>query len=395
MSIFKEHKTIADRSAADRSRHKRKIEKAIREGVTDIIADESIIGQEGKKRIKIPVKGIKEWQFIFGQNESNKQVGSAPGSPIHKGQVVKKGQQQQQGQGNNPGNDKGEEHYEVEITLEELAEYLFDSLKLPDLDRKKFKIAVQEKPKQHGTRPYGIRPRLDKKESAIQRLKRKSAAKRTEQIELDPETGEEVFPFHDNDLRYHFIKEKPKEATNAVIFFMMDVSGSMTTNVKFIARSFYFLLYQFIRHKYEKVEIVFIAHTTEADEVDEERFFKRAAAGGTHISSAPFLALDLINDRYHPNSWNIYAFHCTDGDNWEEDNDKAIAAFIELRDVCQMLSYNEIVLASERPNWDSSENSKLWSRLKSIEGKNMKMNILKSKDDIWPAFRHLFGVENV
>ena len=394
MSIFKEHKTIADRSAADRSRHKRKIEKAIREGVTDIIADESIIGQEGKKRIKIPVKGIKEWQFIFGQNESNKQVGSAPGSPIHRGQVVKKGQQQQD-QGNNPGNDKGEETYEVEITLEELAEYLFESLKLPDLDKKKFKVTVQEKPKQHGTRPFGIRPRLDKKESAIQRLKRKSAAKRTEQIELDPETGEEVFPFHDNDLRYHFIKDKPKEATNAVIFFMMDVSGSMTTNVKFIARSFYFLLYQFIRHKYEKVEIVFIAHTTEADEVDEERFFKRAAAGGTHISSAPFLALDLINDRYHPNSWNIYAFHCTDGDNWEEDNDKAIAAFIELRDVCQMLSYNEIVLAAERPNWDSSENSKLWSRLKSIEGKNMKMNVLKSKDDIWPAFRHLFGGENV
>jgi sporulation protein YhbH len=394
LSIFKEHKTIADRSASDRSRHKRKIEKAIREGVTDIIADESIIGQEGKKRIKIPVKGIKEWQFIFGQNESNKQVGSAPGSPIQRGQVVKKGQQQQ-GQGNAPGNDKGEEHYEVEITLEELAEYLFDSLKLPDLDRKKFKVTIQEKPKQHGTRPYGIRPRLDKKESAIQRLKRKSAAKRTGQIELDPETGEEVFPFHDNDLRYHFIKEKPKEATNAVIFFMMDVSGSMTTNVKFIARSFYFLLYQFIRHKYEKVEIVFIAHTTEADEVDEERFFKRAAAGGTHISSAPFLALDLINDRYHPSAWNIYAFHCTDGDNWEEDNDKAVAAFIELRDVCQMLSYNEIVLASERPNWDSSENSKLWSRLKSIESKNMKMNVLKSKDDIWPAFRHLFGGENV
>ena len=330
MSIFKEHKTIADRSAADRSRHKRKIEKAIREGVTDIIADESIIGQEGKKRIKIPVKGIKEWQFIFGQNESNKQVGSAPGSPIHRGQVVKKGQQQQD-QGNNPGTDKGEETYEVEITLEELAEYLFESLKLPDLDKKKFKVTVQEKPKQHGTRPFGIRPRLDKKESAIQRLKRKSAAKRTEQIELDPETGEEVFPFHDNDLRYHFIKDKPKEATNAVIFFMMDVSGSMTTNVKFIARSFYFLLYQFIRHKYEKVEIVFIAHTTEADEVDEERFFKRAAAGGTHISSAPFLALDLINDRYHPNSWNIYAFHCTDGDNWEEDNDKAIAALQALK----------------------------------------------------------------
>lgn len=393
MSIFKEHRTIADRSAADRSRHKRKIEKAIRDGVTDIIADESIIGQDGKKRIKIPVRGIKEWQFVYGENEGNKQVGSAPGTPVQQGQVVKKGQQQQ-GQGSKPGNDKGEETYEVEITLEELSEYLFESLKLPDLEKKKFKSLLQEKPKRHGTRPHGIRPRLDKKESAIQRLKRKAAAKRAGEIEIDEE-GNESFPFHDNDLRYHFIKERPKEATNAVIFFMMDVSGSMTTNIKFIARSFFFLLYQFLRHKYEKIEIVFISHTTEAEVVDEEKFFKRVASGGTHISSAPFLALDLINDRYHPSSWNIYAFHCTDGDNWEEDNDKALAAFIELRDMCQMLSYTEIVLESERPSWDKTTSSKLWSRLKSIEGRNMKLNILKSKEDIWPAFSHLFGSENV
>jgi sporulation protein YhbH len=391
LSIFKEHKTIADRSAADRSRHKRKIEKAIREGVTDIIADESIIGQEGKKRIKIPVKGIKEWQFIFGQNESNKQVGSAPGSPIHKGQVVKKGQQQQD-QGNNPGNDKGEEHYEVEITLEELAEYLFESLKLPDLDRKKFKIAVQEKPKQHGTRPYGIRPRLDKKESAIQRLKRKSAAKRTEQIELDPETGEEVFPFHDNDLRYHFIKEKPKEATNAVIFFMMDVSGSMTTNVKFIARSFYFLLYQFLKHKYEHIEIVFLAHTTEAEEVDEERFFKRAASGGTHVSSAPKLAMEIINKRYHPSSWNIYAFHCTDGDNWSEDNQRAVEMFRRLSDISQMTSYCEICPNDDKMAWESERSETILQILSKFDdGKKFRTAVLKSSQDIWPTFNRLFG----
>ena len=137
MSIFREHKTTADRSASDRSRHKRKIEKAIRDGITDIVADESIIGHDGKKKIKIPVRGIKEWQFVYGDNEGHKQVGSAPGQDVQKGQVVKKGQQQQ-GQGNKAGKDKGEEMYEVEISLEELAEYLFDSLRLPDLEKKKF-----------------------------------------------------------------------------------------------------------------------------------------------------------------------------------------------------------------------------------------------------------------
>ena len=394
MSIFKEHKTIADRSAADRSRHKRKIEKAIRDGVTDIIADESIIGQDGKKRIKIPVKGIKEWQFVYGDNEGNKQVGSAPGAPVQKGQVVKKGQQQQ-GQGNKAGNDKGEETYEVEITLEELAEYLFDSLRLPELERKKVKTILEEKPRRYGTRPQGIRPRLDKKESVIQRLKRKAASTRTGEIEIDPITGEETFPFHDNDRRYHHIKSKPKEATNAVIFFMMDVSGSMTTNIKFIARSFFFLLYQFLRHKYEKIEISFIAHTTEAESTDEEKFFKRVASGGTHISSAPKLALDLVKDRYHPSSWNIYAFHCTDGDNWEEDNDEAVKAYLDLLKVSQLVGYNEIMIDAERPSWDKTKNSKLWNRLNDLGAKNMRLNVLNKKDDVWPAFKNLFGGQDV
>ena len=88
MSTFKEHKTNADRSAADRSRHKAKIKEAIREGVHDIVSDESIIGQDGKKKIRIPVKGIKEYRFVYGQNESNKKVGSAQGQPIKRGQVI-------------------------------------------------------------------------------------------------------------------------------------------------------------------------------------------------------------------------------------------------------------------------------------------------------------------
>ena len=96
MSIFKEHKTIADRSASDRSRHKKKIERAIREGIHDIIADESIIGQDGKKKIKIPVKGIKEYRFVFGDNDTNKQVGSAPGKNIRKGQQIGKSDKKEQ-----------------------------------------------------------------------------------------------------------------------------------------------------------------------------------------------------------------------------------------------------------------------------------------------------------
>jgi sporulation protein YhbH len=389
MSIFKQHEASADRSASDRSRHKQKIEKAIREGVHNIVAEESIIGQDGKKKIKIPVRGIKEWQFVYGSNQDNKQAGSAPGSDLHKGQVVKKGGQQQQA-GNKAGKDKGEEYYEVELTLEELASYLFDSLGLPDLDKKKFKEIKESKPKRHGHRSSGIIPRLDKRESMINRIRRMSAARRAGTIEVDDD-GNEVFPFHEDDLVFHHIKDKPKEATNAVIFFMMDVSGSMTQNIKFIARSFFFLLYQFIRHKYEEVEIVFIGHTTEAFETDEDSFFKRGESGGTHVSSAPRLALEIINKRFHPSSWNIYAFHCTDGDNWSEDNNAAVDAFKKLSDISQMTCYFEICPDSERMAWESDRQDTLWRQLNKIALGKFKTAVLKSKDDIWPIFKRLFG----
>lgn len=391
MSIFREHKTSADRSAADRSRHKQKIEKAIKDGITDIVSEESIIGQDGKKKIRIPVKGIKEWQFVYGSNEGQKQVGSAPNADIQKGQVVRKGQQEQ-GTGNKAGKDKGEEFYEVEITLEELAEYLFASLKLPELEKKKLRTVLEEKPRRHGTRSEGILPRLDKKESAIQRIKRLAAAKRAGEVEYD-ENGKEIFPFHDNDLRYHHIQAKPKEATNAVIFFMMDVSGSMTQNIKFIARSFYFLLYQFIRHKYEKIDIVFIGHTTEAFETDEDSFFKRGSSGGTYVSSAPELAIEIAHERYHPSAWNIYAFHCTDGDNFEEDNVKAFDVYRDLCDISQMVGYCEIKPTEHAISWQKDTDSKLLQSLSAL-APTLRTSTMNSKDDVWPTFKKFFGSDS-
>ena len=391
MSIFRQHKTSADRSASDRARHKQKIEKAIKDGITDIISEESIIGQDGKKKIRIPVRGIKEWQFVYGDNEYKKQVGSAPGADIGKGQIVKKGQPESKGQGSKASKEKGEEYYDVEITLEELAEYLFSSLNLPELEKKKLRTIIEEKPRRHGTRPKGILPRLDKKESAIQRIKRLSAARRAGQIELDEE-GNEIFPFHDNDLRYHNIKSRNKEATNAVIFFMMDVSGSMSQEIKFIARSFYFLLYQFLRHKYEKIEIVFIGHTTEAFETDEDSFFKRGSSGGTHISSAPELALEIAKQRFHPTAWNIYAFHCTDGDNWDDDNVKAFDTYRELCSITQMIGFCEIKTNAEKMAWEKEGNSSLFTSLSAL-GPTLKTSVIKSKNDIWATFTKFFGGE--
>jgi len=387
MSIFKEHKTTADRSASDRGRHKKKIERALREGIYNIVSDESIIGQSGKKRIKIPVRGIKEYRFVYGDNPENKKAGVAPGRDIKKGQSLGSPRREDSGGQQGAGQDAGEEYYEVEITLEELAAYLFDSLNLPDLEKKRFKNIVFEKTKRHGYRSSGIRPRLSKKETLKNKIRRKNAIKRVK----DEQDEEDRFPFHENDLKYHHIKTKTKENSNAVIFFMMDVSGSMSQQKKYIARSFFFLLYQFINHRYDNTDIVFISHTINAKEVSEDDFFKTATSGGTFISSAVELCLDTVNKRYHPENWNIYAFHCSDGDNWPEDTEKAIELSKILKDKSQLYCFCEIIPTEDDQKWNLTSSSTMSKHYEFLVDKKFKNVLLTVPEDIWDAFKGLFG----
>jgi len=382
MSIFREHKTVADRSASDRRRHKQKIDHAIKEGIHHIVADESIIGQDGKKKFKIPVRGIKEYRFVYGDN-GNKKVGSAPGKDVNRGQKIGEDQKQQQGKPNKAGGDKGEEFYDVEITLEELAEYLFADLKLPELKRRQLSNISTEKLKRNGYRSDGIIPRLDKKKSAIARIKRMKAAG------FDPDKAEEgeTFSFHDEDLKYRHFKKTPKPCTNAVVFFIMDVSGSMDQDKKFLARSFYFLYYQFLRLKYDTIDIIFISHDTEAREVEEKEFFNKSTSGGTFASSGLTLTLDIISKRYHPSSWNIYVAQASDGDNFSEDNEKFLKEVDRVSEVAQLYGYCEI---EPEKHWVDGT-GKLFSLLYRLQNEKIRRAIIREKDDVWPAFKALLA----
>ena len=386
MSIFREHKTVADRSASDRRRHKQKIERAIKDGVHNIVADESIIGQDGKKKIKIPVRGIKQFRFVYGDNSNNQRVGSAPGKNIKRGQKIGKKQDGKK-PGNEAGNQAGEEFYEVEITLEELASYLFDDLELPDLEKKQMQKIMSEKFKRHGYRNKGIRPRLDKKETVKKKLKRKNIAKANGSYDLE----NDEFPFHDSDLRYRHIKNSVKESSNAVLFFIMDVSGSMTQNKKYLARSFFFLLYHFIRYRYKNTELVFIAHDVSAVECDEEKFFQRGSGGGTIVSSALELCKDIMDKRYHPNNWNVYVFQCSDGDNWGSDMQKTSNLAVALKEKVQLFGYCEIEPGEERIKYLNDGDSALAQGYSRLVDSKFKMTYVHEPTDIWPAFKQFFG----
>lgn len=380
MSVFKEHKTNADRVASDRRRHKQKIDKAIRDGIHHIVSDESIIGQDGKKKFRIPVRGIKEHRFVYGNN--GKQVGSAPGTDVKRGQTIGKKDRSQPARPDKPGSDSGEEFYDVEMSLDELAEYLFADLGLPDLERKQLTNITSHKLKRNGYRTEGILPRLDKKKSAIARIKRMKAAG------FDPDAAEEgeTFPFHEDDLKFRHYKLKDEPCTNAVVFFVMDVSGSMDQDKKFLARSFCFLMYQFIRSKYENVEVVFVTHDIEAREVNESEFFTIGTSGGTFASTGLALVNKIIEERFHPDSWNLYAFHLSDGDNFDNDNGAYISQHALLESQVQLFGYCEL-----EPDRSYSQEEKISRLLFPRMRENSRCVTIKSKEDVFPAFQSMLG----
>lgn len=396
MAIFKEFSNGGrDRAAEDRRRHKELVEDSIKKNIGNIIAEESIIGQSRDKKIKIPIRSVKEYQFIYGKNSPG--VGTGNGNE-KRGDKVGDAKGGQKGKGNGQaGNEEGEDIYETEVTIEELIKYLFDDLNLPDIDRKKMaELESVKNCKRIGYQRKGIPPRLAKRRSVIEKIKRKQGYARShqEQVEVDEslahETEEENkrFPFMEDDLRYHRVREDHKKDFNAVIICIMDVSGSMDQTKKYIARSFYFLLYQFIRLKYANVEVAFVAHTTVAKEVNENEFFHKGESGGTYISSGYEKALEIIEQRYNPASWNIYAFHCSDGDNWTEDNKKAVESAQKLCEVCNLFGYGEIV-----PGYYSSSSTIKYEFQKNVKRKNFAIVTMSKKDDILPGLKKLLDKE--
>jgi sporulation protein YhbH len=372
-----------DRSAEDRRRHRQLVERSIKENLSDILSEESIIGETKNKKVKIPIKGIKEYQFVYGKNNP----GAATGSGKEK-RGDKIGSEGEVGKGRdmNAGNEEGEEIYETEVTIEDVLSYLSEEMELPDIDlKKKAEMTTQNVIKKSGYQRHGIRPRLSKKRTIMEKLKRKQATIRNMK-ELGDSLQLTRFPFKEDDLRYFKIKHIPKQHFNAVIFCIMDTSGSMDASKKYLARSFYFVLSRFIKMKYNNVEVVFISHTTTAKEVNEAEFFHRVESGGTYISSGLIRAIELIKQRYSPENWNIYSFCVSDGDNWIEDNEKAINAANDLCQLCNLFGYIEIMPAY----YSISIKEKL---VKHVLQDNFVAVSIKQKQDLIPALKTMLKKE--
>lgn len=386
MAIFRDTSETPvdhDRSIEDRRRHRQLVEKSIKDNLGDILSEESIIGEGKNKKFKIPIRGIKEYQFVYGKN--SKGVASGTGEE-KRGDKIGTGKPQP-GKGKaGAGNNEGEDIYETEITLEELLDYITEDLDLPDLDKKKYsEIITESSGKRCGYQRYGINPRLAKKKTVMSKIARMQGKKRA-LIEAGIDTQLERFPFREEDMRYYRVKTKPKKESNALMIFIMDVSGSMDSSKKYLARSFFFVLSRFLRRKYNNIAFEFISHTTVAKHVDEYEFFHKAESGGTYISSGLNMALDLINEKYPPGAWNIYPVYASDGDNWTEDNERAMKAVKELCEVSNMFGYAELL--------PSTYSTTMYYRFnKEIKDDNFATVIIKEKKDLWDALKVMLSKE--
>ncbi len=397
----------SDRSAGDRQRHRDKLREAIRDNIADIISEESIIGRQKDRVIKVPIRGIKEYRFVFGDNQSQAGTGEGETEP---GQVIGKAGKEGEGSGK-AGDQPGVDYYETDVTLEELIEIMFEDLELPDMERKILREVMSERiAKRKGYRKAGVRVHLDRRRTAKARIRRMvatgggpvgtsladRASRRSSDLvpEFDPadeaQAEDERFPFRRDDLTYKRLIEDTREESNAVVMCVMDTSGSMDSMKKYLARSFFFLLYQFVSSKYQNVELVFIGHHTQAREVSEEEFFHKGESGGTLISSGYNKTLEIIYDRFHPSLWNVYAFHCSDGDNFDSDNANAIKAAKELCEVCNLFGYGEI-----KPLGSHYYESSMLDMFRRIDADNFQSVLIERKEDIWPSFKAFLSRDKV
>ena len=367
----------SDRSAGDRLRHRQKVREAIRHNIADIISEESIIGKDRDRIIKVPIRGVKEYRFVYGEN--NPGVGQG-GEGAEPGQVLSQGKEKasEPKAGDRPGID----FYETDVTLEELVEIMFEDLELPLLERKRLReLEVEHHFRRMGYRKKGVRVHLDRRRTVRSRVMRQLAARRGQ-----PEEREKRFPFHSDDLTYRHRKVQTRRESNAVVICIMDTSGSMDTMKKYLARSFFFLLYQFLCTKYQNVQIVFIAHDTEAREVSEEEFFHKGESGGTFISSGYNKALEVIQQRHHSSLWNVYVFHCSDGDNFQSDNNPTLQAAAEVAEVANLFGYGEI-----KPLGSGYYGSSMIPLFSQLQRDNFHTLQIQRKEDVWPSFRNFLS----
>lgn len=367
--VSQENWSLHRKGYQDQKRHLDKVKKAIHNNLPELISEESIVMSDGKDVIKIPIRSLDEYKIRYNHNKS-KHVGQG-GGDSQVGDIVASDGSQSAGKGKQAGDQPGQDYYEAEVSIAEIEETLFKELELPNLEKREQAEITEEDIQFNDIRKKGLIGNIDKKRTIIAAFKRNAM-----------EGNAEIMPIYNDDLRFKTWDEVVKPQSKAVVLMMMDTSASMGNFEKYMARSFYFWMTKFLRTKYEKVDIEFIAHHTIAKVVSEADFFSKGESGGTICSTAYEKALELISKKYSPSRYNIYPFHFSDGENMSSDNGKCMSLVEELMDVSNMFGYGEVNAHSRY--------STLMNTYQKIEDPKFRHYVLKENKDVYYALKKFF-----
>ncbi|SMC21937.1 hypothetical protein SAMN02745857_01286 [Andreprevotia lacus DSM 23236] len=406
-----------NKSAVNRERFLRRYKGQIKEAVARAVKDRSITDIEKGEKVSIPVRDVSEPTFGHAQGGVSERV--FPGNREYsRGDEIDRPDGGAGGGGGGAGNGgDGEDDFAFELSREEFLNFFFDDLELPHLIKTQLQQTVTMKPIRAGYTSDGTPTNIHVVRSLRSALGRRIAlsaqpmeALNTLQDQLDEllesrdEHSPEVLtlqseirrmkarlasiPFLDPfDLKYTNRVRIPMPTTQAVMFCVMDVSGSMDEEKKDIAKRFFILLYLFLTRAYDKIELVFIRHHTQAFEVNEDEFFHARDTGGTVVSSALKLVKQIVTERYASSDWNIYVAQASDGDNW--DSDSPYCRDLLNNDLLPYLQYYAYVEITQ------GDPQNLWYEYEAVaaQHKHFAMRRIKEAASIWPIFRDLFKKE--
>ncbi|KTD04581.1 YeaH/YhbH family protein [Fluoribacter gormanii] len=404
------------KSTVNRQRFLRRYKNQIKRAVSDAVGKRSITEIDQGEQITIPAKDISEPVFHRGQGGHIERV--LPGNDnFITGDRIRRpsGSSGSGGEGSEASDSgEGEDTFVFELSREEFLDLYFEDLELPDLVKKELARISTFKTVRAGVTTSGIPNNINVLRSMKQATGRrvalaspykkqlKGAEEELEQLHAQPVPDTEALknlqkrveylkkkiqtvPFIDTiDLRYNFRVRVPSPSTQAVMFCIMDVSGSMDEAKKDIAKRFFILLYMFLTKNYEKIELVFIRHHTSAKEVNEEEFFYSRETGGTVVSSALELLSAIIDARYPPEAWNIYVAQASDGDNWNADSPYCQELLQDkIMPLLQYFAYIEIMPRHHQSLWEVYQ-------LVKERYPNFAMENIDTVADIYPVFHELF-----
>ncbi|MCW8445020.1 YeaH/YhbH family protein [Fluoribacter gormanii] len=404
------------KSTVNRQRFLRRYKNQIKRAVSDAVGKRSITEIDQGEQITIPAKDISEPVFHRGQGGHIERV--LPGNDnFITGDRIRRpsGSSGSGGEGSEASDSgEGEDTFVFELSREEFLDLYFEDLELPDLVKKELARISTFKTVRAGVTTSGIPNNINVLRSMKQATGRrvalaspykkqlKDAEEELEQLHAQPVPDTEALknlqkrveylkkkiqtvPFIDTiDLRYNFRVRVPSPSTQAVMFCIMDVSGSMDEAKKDIAKRFFILLYMFLTKNYEKIELVFIRHHTSAKEVNEEEFFYSRETGGTVVSSALELLSAIIDARYPPEAWNIYVAQASDGDNWNADSPYCQELLQDkIMPLLQYFAYIEIMPRHHQSLWEVYQ-------LVKERYPNFAMENIDTVADIYPVFHELF-----